>query len=97
MFPPRQFPPRQGGGPFGRPRPPVGPQFRPNRQSIISPIRRGQTSVPPPGGQRDLLSFFRKEDGKFDFQKIGATASQMKGAYDQIRQFTPMITRFLGR
>ncbi|MDF0725806.1 YppG family protein [Cytobacillus sp. S13-E01] len=101
MFPQRQIPPqyrRQLGGPFGRPHSPIRPQVRPNRQPIIPPIGRGSSPVQSSGGQSgDLLSFFRKEDGKFDFKKIGTTASQMKGAYNQIRQFSPMITKFLGR
>ena len=100
MFPQRQIPPqyrRQLGDPFGRPHSAIRPQVRPNRQPIIPPIGRGST-LPSSGGQgSDLLSFFRKEDGKFDFQKVGTTASQMKGVYNQIRQFSPLLTKFLGR
>ncbi|MBE4907658.1 hypothetical protein IMZ08_06280 [Bacillus luteolus] len=102
MFPPRQVPLRRGavGNPLNR-HPFLGqavPRPRPQRVPFAAPLGRPPRQIGPSTGQRrDLLSYFRKEDGTYDFQKMTATAGQIKGVYNQVAGFAPMITKLLGR
>ncbi|MFZ3591278.1 YppG family protein [Bacillus sp. DJP31] len=82
--------------PFGPPgRSPFG------ARAPLGLSRRGPTlqNQPKPVGQNkgDLMSYFRKSDGKIDFGKITSTASQMRGMYTQVSGIAPMITKFFGR
>ncbi|MFD1738967.1 YppG family protein [Bacillus salitolerans] len=87
MFAPRQ-------NPFAYRNPPIRQPFFTQPRGQVRPGRR---MIGQPNQPNSLLSHFRNEDGKWDFQKIASTASQMRGMYNQVAGFVPMITRFLGR
>lgn len=95
MFPPRHPQNvRRMGRPGRRGTLPIPPiQQRP---IVNQPI--GKPLVPPRENQQNnLLSLFQTEDGNWDMEKISATASQMKGIYDQISRISPMVLRLFGR
>lgn len=59
-----------------------------------SPVSRRRQQPPPQPKGGGLLSLLQNQEGKFDFEKITATARQLNGIYSQV---SPMISKFMKR